>query len=145
MINALNLKLQVIITSFRLLKKPTQTYFLECKMLLIKYFRNTKAVGLETHESFSEGHLHKDAHCRQWTLNRSPQRGGATLECARSLFTSPRDCSYLYKLMVGLWYMHIYASQRSLRAQPWILLESKECRSSGDIFKYSPTSGQGVT
>lgn len=44
MINALNLKLQVLITSFRLLKKPTQTYFLECKMLLIKYFRNTKAI-----------------------------------------------------------------------------------------------------
>lgn len=59
MINALNLKLQVIITSFRFLKKPTQTYFLECKMLLIKYFRNTKAVDLETHESFSEDHLHK--------------------------------------------------------------------------------------
>lgn len=72
MINALNLKLQVIITSFRLLKKPTQMYFLECKMLLIKYFSNTKAVGLETRESFSEGHLHKDAHCRQWALNRSP-------------------------------------------------------------------------
>lgn len=45
MINALNLKLQVLITSFRLLKKPTQTYFLECKMLLIKYFSNTKAMG----------------------------------------------------------------------------------------------------
>lgn len=45
MINALNLKLQVLITSFRLLKKSTQTYFLECKMLLIKYFSNTKAIG----------------------------------------------------------------------------------------------------
>lgn len=144
MINALNLKLQVIITSFRLLKKPTQMYFLECKMLLIKYFSNTKAVGLETHESFSEGHLHKDAHCRQWTLNRSPS-GEEQPWNVRAVFTSPDDCSYLYKLMVGLWYMHIYASQRSLRAQPWILLESKECRSSGDIFKYSPTSGQGVT
>lgn len=43
MINALNLKLQVLITSFRLLKKPTQTYSLECKML-IKYFSDTKAI-----------------------------------------------------------------------------------------------------
>jgi hypothetical protein len=54
-INALNLKLQVLITSFRLLKKPTQTYFLECKMLLIKYFWNTKAICFETQESFAEG------------------------------------------------------------------------------------------
>lgn len=44
MINALNLKLQGLISSFRLLKKPTQTYFLECKRLLIKYFSNTKAI-----------------------------------------------------------------------------------------------------
>lgn len=55
MINALNLKLQVLITSFRLLKKPTQTYFLECKMLLIKYFSNTKAMCFGTQESRSEG------------------------------------------------------------------------------------------
>lgn len=54
MINALNLKLQVLITSFRLLKKPTQTYFLECKML-IKYFSNTKAIYFQTQESCVEG------------------------------------------------------------------------------------------
>lgn len=52
---------------------------------------------------------------------------------------------HLYRLIVGLWYMHMYASQSSLRAQPWIRLASRECRSSGDIFKYSPTSGHGVT
>lgn len=55
MINALNLKLQLLITSLRLLKKPTQTYFLECKMLLIKYFSNTKASCFETQEFSSEG------------------------------------------------------------------------------------------
>lgn len=56
MINALNLKLQLLITSLRLLKKPTQTYFLECKMLLIKYFSNTKASCFETQE-FSSGRV----------------------------------------------------------------------------------------
>lgn len=76
MINALNLKLQVLITSFRLLKKPTQTYFLECKMLLIKYFSNTKAICFFKHRTpFQQDHHHKDIHCRQWTQNRTASSG----------------------------------------------------------------------
>ena len=91
-------------------------------------------------------HYRKDIHCRQWTLNRTASSSEMQHEnCAFDFCTRPDDPAYLYRLMVGLWYMHMYASQRSLRAQPWILLESKECRSSRDIFKYSPTSGHGVT
>lgn len=103
-------------------------------MLLIKYLSNTKASVLNTGTLFAAG-----------------DRQGAGLPTGgRGRRASPRlrpgaAAAHLYRLIVGLWYMHMYASHSSLRAQPWILLESKECRSSGDIFKYSPTSGQGVT
>lgn len=148
MINALNLKLQVLITSFRLLKKPTQTYFLECKMLLIKYFSNTKAICF-----LNTGILFGRITTRQTSIagNGRGTEPPARVRCDRRYGLAfgrrprPDDPGYLYRLMVGLWYMHMYASQSSLRAQPWILLESKECRSSGDIFRYSPTSGHGVT
>lgn len=104
MINALNLKLQVLITSFRLLKKPTQTYFLECKMLLIKYFSNTKAMCFGTQESVRRGHHHADIHCRQWTLSTTASSGQMRrAACARGLPLG----SHLYRLMVGLWYMHM--------------------------------------
>lgn len=62
MSNAPNFKLQLLITSFRLLKKPTtQTYFLECKMLLIKYSGNTKAICFKHGNSFLKGHPHEDS------------------------------------------------------------------------------------
>ena len=113
--------------------------------MLIKYFKNTKVICLKTQESFAEGP----------STQKTPIAGNGCwtkLPDERNLVVSfvlglcPFQMTYyLYKLMVGLWYMHMYASQRSLRAQPRILLESKECNSSRDIFKYSPTSGQGVT
>lgn len=83
-------------------------------MLLIKYFRNTKAICLETQESFAEGPSSQETPIAGNGRQTERPAGGSrsTGVCARS------QPGYLYKLMVGLWYMHMYASQRSLRAQP---------------------------
>lgn len=58
-------------------------------MLLIKYFRNTKATGFEAQESFSELPPHKDTHCRQWVWNtttssRKTQHRGFVLSLSAS-------------------------------------------------------------
>lgn len=81
--------------------------------MLIKYFKNIKVICLKTQESFAEGP----------STQKTPIAGsGCQLEehgvklCAWPL-PFQMTC-HLYKLMVGLWYMHMYASQRNLRAQP---------------------------
>lgn len=58
-------------------------------MLLIKYFSNTKAIGFEAQEPFSESPPHTDTHCRQWAWDRTASSGKMQhWDFVFSLFTS---------------------------------------------------------
>lgn len=119
MINALNLKLQVLTTSLRLLKKPTQTYLLECKMLLIKYFRNTKAICFFKHRNpLLKDRHHKHVHCRQRTRNKTASSGKMQQE---NLAFSFRPCpgdphSFVQTHRWTLVHAHVCVTEKPPRA-----------------------------
>lgn len=87
--------------------------------MLIKYFKNTKVISLKTQESFAEGpSTQKTPTASNGCWTKLPD--GRNMVLSFVLGPCPFQMTYyLYKLVVhALWYMHMYASQRSLRAQP---------------------------